>query len=98
MNDDTTNDPIDITLDGTEFITTFGGEAYIDDDIMFAKYGLSFGKVAIYDITPDQMARLACEIANHLILCGHSFEVRKTYEQDQRERLVCLTDFSKNNG
>lgn len=80
-----------VKLDGTERPYTFGGEAWIDDGLHFAEYGIDFEKVAISGITPDQMAQLACVMVDHLILCGHRFEIQKTREQDQTERLVKIS-------
>lgn len=83
----TDQEDLHIRLDGTERPYTFGGEAWIEEDY-YADYGIDFEKVAVFGLTPDQMAELACVIVDHLILCGHRFEIRKTGEQDQRERLV----------
>lgn len=77
----------DVRLDGTENITTFGGEAWIDDD-KYAEYGINFDKISIHRITPSQMVNLACVIVDHLLLCGHKFKIIKTNEQDQTERLI----------
>ncbi len=79
-----------IDLDGTESLYTFGGESYIDD-FEFAEYGIDFGgKVAVGKISPKQMIALAQIMVDHLILNGHRFEIQKTHEQDQRERLVYI--------
>ncbi len=86
MNDDE-KDHID--LDGTESLYTFGGESYIDD-FEFAEYGIDFGNVAISKISPKQMIALASIMVDHLILNGHRFEIQKTHEQDQTERLVYI--------
>lgn len=77
-----------VRLDGTERLRTSGGEAWMDDDLFYAEYGIDFEKIKISGLTPDQMVQLACVMVNHLILCGHRFEIRKTGEQDQRERLA----------
>lgn len=78
-----------IQLNGTERIATFGGEAWVDD-FRFAEYGIDFGGHHVGGFTPKQAIALATTLVDHLILCGHKFEVQKTGEQDQRERLVCL--------
>ena len=83
-------------LDGTEHIQTFGGESWIDD-WRFADYGISFEKCAVTNLTPEQMIGLACIMVDHLLINGHRFEIRKTYEQDQTERLVCLDAKEENN-
>jgi len=76
-----------IRLDGTENITTFGGEAYLDN-YEFAEYGINFDKISIDRITPIQMVKLACTIVDHLLLCRHKLKIINTNEQDQTERLI----------
>jgi len=78
-----------IKLKGTESIYTFGGESYIDD-FEFAEYGIDFGEVSVHGITPQQAISLARILVDHLLINGHRFEVQKTGEQDQRERLVVV--------
>lgn len=52
--------------------STFGGEGYYKDD--FAEYGLDFGVISIFGITPSKFKMLAIEMINHLSLNGHDFE------------------------
>jgi hypothetical protein len=80
---------LSIQLRGDEHITTFGGEAWVGD-IEFAEYGISFGDHSVHGLTPKQAIALARVLLDHLMLCGHDFEIVKTGEQDQRERLMCL--------
>ncbi|MBM3120375.1 MAG: hypothetical protein FJ006_12690 [Chloroflexi bacterium] len=64
-----------VSLEGDEFIETFNGEdanPYGSSDT----YGIRIGELSIDDIKPEQMVRLAQRIVDHLILCGHSFELR----------------------
>jgi hypothetical protein len=76
-------------MDGKENLQTFGGEAWIDG-YDFSDYGIDFEKVSVHGLTPDQMATLACKMVDHLLINGHSFELRRTHEQDQHTRLVRL--------
>lgn len=76
-------------LNGNEHVYTFGGESWIDD-IEFAEYGIDFGDCAIHGMLPAQAILLATTLVDHLMLNGHRFEIVKTGEQDQRERLVCV--------
>ncbi len=78
-----------VKLTGNETIYTFGGESYIDD-FEFAEYGIDFEEVSIHGITPQQAISLACILVDHLLINGHRFEVQKTGEQDQRERLIVV--------
>lgn len=78
-----------LKLNGSESIYTFGGESWIDD-FEFAEYGISFGDCSIHGLTPAQAISLATTLLDHLMLNGHKFEIVKTGEQDQRERLVCV--------
>ena len=77
-------------LEKEDFIGTYGGEGWLDHDYHFAEYGIQLGDVSIEEITPKQMIRLAQVIVDHLLINGHRFEIQKTGEQDQTERLVCL--------
>lgn len=70
-------------------IYTHGGEAWVDD-LKFDDYGICIGDVSIYNIKPNQMIHLAQVIVDHLLINRHRFEIQKTGEQDQMERLVCL--------
>jgi len=71
-------------------IGTDGGEGWLDHDYHFAEYGIRLGEVHIGNISPLQMIYLAQVMVDHLLINGHKFEIQKTGEQDQRERLVCL--------
>lgn len=83
-----------IQMNGTERIYTFGGE-YADSNSSYAEYGIDFDNgVAVHGLTPAQAIQLAQTLTDHLILNGHSFEIRCTGEQDQHTRLV-LTGGSK---
>ncbi len=87
--DELNNEDVNVRMNGTERIYTFGGESWIDD-FRHADYGIDFEKISIYNLSPKQMIALACIMVDHLLLNGHSFEVQRTHEQDQTERLVCL--------
>lgn len=78
-----------VKLDGKESLSTYGGEAS-GDDFDFAEYGIDFQKCSVGGITPPQMIQLACAMVDHLMLCGHKFEIYATHGQDQTHRLVCL--------
>jgi hypothetical protein len=78
-----------IRLDGSERIHTFGGEAWVDK-YQYAEYGIDFEKGVVLGIKPAQAIVLAQRLLDHLMLCGHRFEIVKTGEQDQRERLIAL--------
>ena len=71
-------------------IGTDGGEGWLDHDYHFTEYGIRLGDIHIDNIKPHQMIYLAQVIVDHLLINGHRFEIQKTGEQDQRERLVCL--------
>lgn len=72
-----------------DLIGTDGGEGSFDG-WEFAEYGVRLGDVHVRNISPKQMVYLAQAMVDHLLINGHKFEVQKTGEQDQRERLVCL--------
>ncbi len=64
-----------VSLEGDEYIETFNGE---DGDPQGSDtYGIRIGELSIDDIKPEQMVRLAQVIVNHLIVCGHRFELRQ---------------------
>jgi hypothetical protein len=69
-----------IGLDGDETFNTFGGESSDPDMGGFNYYGIqSFGKdeeFSIGNITPTQMINLGCSIISHLMINGHSFEIK----------------------
>lgn len=79
-----------VRLNGAERIATFGGEAYVGDGIEFADYGIDFENHSVYGLTPAQAIQLATSLVDHLMLCGHKFNIIETGEQDQRERLICV--------
>lgn len=77
-----------IRMNGTERIYTFGGE-YADDYGSHAEYGIDFDNgAAVHGLTPAQAIQLVQTLTDHLIINGHSFEIRRTGEQDQHTRLV----------
>lgn len=78
-----------ITLDGTEYIGTSGGE-YESDDLKLDSYEVNFDKVSVMNLTPRQMICLAVEVVNHLMLNGHKFEIRESNSQDQTHCFICL--------
>jgi hypothetical protein len=78
-----------VGLEDESVTQTFGGESFIDG-WEFAEYGIDFGEVSVYNISPVQMVDLALKMVDHLILNGHRFEIQKTGEQDQCTRLVYL--------
>lgn len=78
-----------VKLDGNEGIYSSGGECWIDGHD-FSGYNIDFEKVAVCDLSPQQMIQLACVVVDHLYLNGHRFELRETVEQDQRVKLVCV--------
>jgi len=69
-----------IGLDGDETFHTSGGESSDPDMGGFNYYGIqSFGKdeeFSIGNITPAQMIELGCSIISHLMINGHSFEIK----------------------
>jgi hypothetical protein len=78
----------DLTLTGTEHLTTFGGEGAIRDGT-WDEYGLDLGVVNVYGLSPAQAIQLACTLVDHLVRNGHDFELRENAHQDQRLALVC---------
>lgn len=76
-------------LEKDAHIGTYGGESFIDG-WLFDDYGIQLGEASVGHIKPEQMIRLAQVMVDHLLINGHRFEIQKTGEQDQRERLVCL--------
>jgi len=64
-----------VSLEGDEYIETFNGE---DGDPQGSDtYGIRIGELSIDNITPKQMVRLAQAVVNHLIICGHRFELKQ---------------------
>jgi hypothetical protein len=76
-----------IGLNGDEAIYTHGGESWIDD-YYHADYGITIGDATIHGLKPAQMVELAKAVVNHLMICGHRFEIRPTKEHGHAPTLV----------
>jgi hypothetical protein len=81
-------DDASVSLDGSETLTTFGGEG-ADRDGTWDEYGLDLGQVSVHGVTPAQAIQLAGTLVDHLVRNGHDFELREGTHQDQRLALVC---------
>jgi len=64
-----------VSLEGDEYIEIFNGEDY--KSCGSDTYGIRIGELSIADIKLEQMVRLAQAVVNHLIVCGHRFELRQ---------------------
>ena len=69
---------IEVIVEPCDQFSTFGGE-YWDRDYQFVDYGLDLGDVAFYSISAKQMKHLGLAIINHLMTCGHDFEIAKDH-------------------
>lgn len=69
---------IEATVEHDDQFSTFGGE-YWDDNYQFVDYGLDLGDVSFSSISAKQMKHLGLAIINHLITCGHDFEIAKDH-------------------
>jgi hypothetical protein len=72
------NEEISVICESSDQFSTFGGE-YWADGYEFAEYGLDMGDICFYNLSPDQMKQLGLQIINHLMTCGHQFEILQDY-------------------
>jgi len=78
-----------VSLEGDEYIEIFDGEDY--KSCGSDTYGIRIGELSIAGIKPEQMVRLAQVVVNHLITCGHGFEL-KTLPGEYHDSLeTCLS-------
>lgn len=59
----------------SDSFSSFGGEFW-DGYYEFTDYGLDFGGISIFNISPEQYKGLALEMINHLLINGYRFELR----------------------
>lgn len=78
---------IDFRGKDQSFVSSFGGESYIDD-FEWSEYGIQIGDLSVGGLTPETTKRLAMTLTNHLILNGHRFDIVRTGEQDQVEEII----------
>ena len=70
---------INLNINHDDFVSTSGGECWIDRDYYLDEYGIQIGGLSISGIPPNLMCKLACAMVNHLQANGHEFE----FVQDQ---------------
>lgn len=80
---------VNLSGEDQSFVNSFGGESYIDD-FEWSEYGIQIGDISIGGLTPETTKRLAMILIDHLILNGHRFDIIKTGEQDQVEKIIEL--------
>jgi hypothetical protein len=64
----------------SDYFHTFGGEAWLEEDSYLNEYGLDFsGAIAIEKIPASEMIKIGTTIINHLMICGHRFEIKNDH-------------------
>jgi len=67
--------------------STYGGEAWLDEDWEMKDYGIQLGDLSISGISPKQAVTLACALVDHLSVNGHKFELKEADHQDRHIKL-----------
>ena len=85
--EDTDAERYGIRVKPDDRVSTFGGEACLDDcDI--DDYGLSVGDFSLCGLTSAQMADIAKAVVGHMSVCGHAFSLSADRDESGFEKTV----------
>lgn len=68
----------ELYIENPKFIGTSGGQAWLDEDWYLDSFSLDFEKVSLTDIPGEEFKKMAIDMINHLVNCGHDFKILPT--------------------